>query len=394
MKISILFAIPLLAAAQSAPDARALLQDTQNALRPFKTYVLEQRMVLDMSGPTQNRLEMTSKMSASAPGKMRTETSGQMGGALILSDGEHTWFYIATMKQYMKTPAATGPAALVKSLVPGMSDVFDQLREKDPYLSAKVVGEDTVEVDGKKIDCYVVEAVMEKLTMTAGMTMSQGTTKVWIDKETKITLKTTLTATLQGGPFPKPLEMNMAMTVFSRKLDEPLPDSLFAFTPPEGAKEVKDFAMPVPGRSDLTGKHAADFSLKSIDGKAYNLQSLHGKVVLLDFWATWCVPCRNDLPVLEKLHQEFKSKGLVLLGFDVGEPRDVVSKFLATAKLTYPIVLTAGTEVPASYSVSAYPTVVLIDQEGKIVLYHIGSGGESALRENLAKLGLESAPSN
>jgi len=393
MKLSIFLVLPILAVAQGTPDARALLQQTQDALRPFKTYVIEQRMALEMSGPVANRLEMTSKMSASAPGKMRTETSGQMGGALIVSDGENTWFYISTTKQYMKTPAATGPEALVKSLVPGMGDVFDQLRGKDPYLSAKVIAEEPLDIDGKSVDCWIVEATMEKLTMTAGMTMSEGITKLWIDKDTKMTSKTTLTATLEGGPFPKPLQMSMSMTVFSRKLDEPLPDSLFAFTPPEGAKEVKDFSMPVPGRADLTGKPAADFALKSIDGKPVTLQSLHGKVVLLDFWATWCVPCRNDLPILEKLHQEFKSKGLVLMGLDVGEPQAVVSKFLATAKLTYPIVLTAGTNVPASYSVTAYPTVVLIDQEGKIVLYHVGSGGEGALRDALAKLGVHSTAS-
>jgi len=391
MKRIIVWLFPLLVCAQSStPDPRGLLKQTTDALKPFKTYILEQRMVVDMTGgPAPSHLQMASKMSASAPGKMRTETSGQFGGALIVSDGENTWFYIATTMQYMKTPAATGPEALVKSLVPGMGDVFDQLREKDPYLTAKVVGEEPVEVDGKNIDCYIVEATMEKLAITAGMNMSQGVTKVWIDKETKITLKTTLTAILQGGPFPKPLEMNMSMTVFSRKLDEPLPDSLFAFTPPEGAKEVHDFSMPVPGRTDLSGKQAANFSLKSIDGKPVSLKDLRGKVVLIDFWATWCVPCRNDLPVLEKLHQEFKSKGLVLLGFDVGEEREVVNKFLTTAKLTYSIVLTAGTNIPASYSVTAYPTVVLIDKQGTIALYHIGAGGESALREHLAKLGVQ-----
>jgi thiol-disulfide isomerase/thioredoxin len=390
--IPIVLLVSALASAQSTPEARALLKASQEAFLNYKSYVIEQRIVVDMSGATQARMEMSAKLAASAPGKMRVESTSQAGGALIVSDGENTWVYIDLTKQYMKTPAATSPEGLVRSLVPGMGGVFDQLKSKDPYLSAKITGEEAVEVDGKKIDCFVVEATMDKIAMPGAMTMTGALMKMWIDKDSKLSLKTTVTATMQGGPAAAtPMQMNMAMTVISKKLNEPVEESLFTFTPPEGAKEVKDFTAATPGRADLTGKVAADFKLKSLAGKEYSLQDLRGHVVLLDFWATWCGPCRKDLPMLEKLHQEFKDKGLVLLGFNVGEGREVVSKFLASAKLSYPMVLTAGTGTTQDYSVTAYPTVVLIDREGKIVVDHIGSGSEAELRAGLAKLGLESA---
>jgi len=269
---------------------------------------------------------------------------------------------------------------------------LDQFKSKDPYTSVKIVGEETVEVDGKSTDCYVVEATLDKIAMPGAITMESAVLKFWIAKDSKLTLKTTVTAKMQGGPVGGEMEMNMATTVTSQKLDEPVPDAVFVFDPPPDAKQVADFKPPGPVTPNLSGKAAANFKLKSLGGREYSLQALRGKVVLLDFWATWCGPCKKDLPALERLHQEFKNQGLVLLGFNVGEDQDVVSKFLATTKLSYPIVLTAGTGTTQSYSVAAYPTVVLIDREGTIVFYHVGSGSEAGLRASLAKLGIERVP--
>ena len=377
---------------QDSHDARTLLKETAAVLKQHKTYVIEQRTLIDMSGATVARMEMLAKMAASAPGRMRTETSGQVGGALIVSDGENTWVYLAPLKQYMKTAAATGPEALVKTLVPGMGEVFDKLKSKDPYASAKLAGEDSVDVGGKKIDCYLVETTLDKISMPGSMTMTDTSMKFWIDKASKLTLKTAITASMEGPGMASPMHMNLEITVTSRKFDEPLPDSLFSFTPPEGAKEVHEFALPGMLKTDLAGKAAADFNWKSLDAKQYSLADLRGKVILIDFWATWCAPCRKDLPFLEKLHQEFKGKGLVVLGLDVGEDEATVTKFLKTTKLSYPILLTDVTDVAEKYSVTAYPTIVLIDREGKIALDHVGAGGEKELRESLAKLGIETTP--
>src|SRR4029079_4187876 len=124
-------------------------------------------------------------------------------------------------------------------------------------------------------------------------------------------------------------------------------------------------------------------------GETFDLASLKGKVVLLDFWATWCGPCRKEMPTMEKIHQELKGQGLVVLGLDVGEDRETVEKFLRTEKVSYPIVLTKGSDVDLSFEVSAYPTYVLIDREGKIAAVQVGSAGEGALRQTLAKGGFK-----
>ena len=379
-----------LATAQDSPDARALLKQTRDVLLHHKSYQLDQRAVVDVQANVPTRIEMLVKIAVSNPGKLRIESSGQMGNSLIVSDGENTWMYLGSLKQYTKTAAASTPESLVKSLVPGMSSVMDQLKAKDPYLSAKITGEEAVEVDGQKIDCFVVEARLDKIALPGSVDMTGGVQKVWIDKVSKLTLKQTMTASMEGGPLTKPAQMNQAVTVTSQKLDAPVADSMFTFTPPEGAKLVTEFKGPVKANADLTGQVAADFTLKSNAGKEFSLKDLRGRFVLLDFWATWCGPCRCDLPAVEKLHQDFHRKGLVVLGINSGEDAETVNQFLRTSKLTYPILLTADSSVALSYNVNAFPTVVLIDAEGKIVFYHVGAGGDKALRESLAKLGLES----
>jgi len=379
----------LLAFAQEAPDARTLLKQTSEVLLHHRSYLVDQRAVIDVGGPLPSRVEMLVKIAVSSPGKLRIESTSKLGDSLIVSDGENTWMYLGTLQQYTKTAAASTPASLVKSLVPGMSSVMDQLKAKDPYVSAKVTGEETVEVEGQKIDCYVVEGRLDKISLPGSIEMTDAVQKVWVDKVSKLSLKQTMTATMEGGPLTAPAQMNQAVTITSQKLDAPVPDSVFTFTPPEGSKLVPEFKGPVKANADLTGQMAADFKLKSVGGKEFGLQDLKGNFVLLDFWATWCGPCRRDLPAVEKLHQEFHRKGLVVLGVNGGEDAETVNQFLRTSKLSYPILLTSDNEVMQSYSVTAFPTLVLLDADGKIVFYHVGAGGEKALRESLAKLGLE-----
>ena len=94
------------------------------------------------------------------------------------------------------------------------------------------------------------------------------------------------------------------------------------------------------------------------------------------------------MPTLEKIHQEFKGQGLVVLGLNVGEGREAVEKFLKTTKVGYPLALISDNDV-LPFQVTSLPTYIVIDRDGKVVAYQIGSEGESALRDALAKGGLK-----
>jgi thiol-disulfide isomerase/thioredoxin len=138
---------------------------------------------------------------------------------------------------------------------------------------------------------------------------------------------------------------------------------------------------------DLTGKGAPPFRGVSLEGKAYSLDELKGKPVLLDFWASWCGPCIRSMPTLEKLHQDYAAKGLVILGIDVGESRETVEKFLKTRNIPYPIIMGDEAGIPAAYGVSVFPTFVMIAPDGRIVSHQFGLN-ESALGTIVSKAGL------
>lgn len=139
--------------------------------------------------------------------------------------------------------------------------------------------------------------------------------------------------------------------------------------------------------SDLfVGHPAPDFKLKDLDGHEVQLSSLRGRVVLLDFWATWCGPCRAELPMIEHISKEFKEKNVIVIGIDSEEPADVVRRFAAKKKLTYSIVLSADDPgVIRAYAAHALPTVAVIDKNGIIAAYRVGENPrtEEILREDI-----------
>ena len=139
--------------------------------------------------------------------------------------------------------------------------------------------------------------------------------------------------------------------------------------------------------SRLAIRRAPQFELQGFDGTTYRLQELIGKVVLLDFWATWCKPCRIDLPHIEALYQEFSSQGLVVLGVNT-EPRDRSQAFFEHQGYSFPSLVDLDASVSRLYLVRSIPTLVVIDREGKISSYLVGLYPEERLRSELSKVGI------
>jgi len=135
---------------------------------------------------------------------------------------------------------------------------------------------------------------------------------------------------------------------------------------------------------------APRFTAKTINGETFSNDSVKGKVVLLQFWATWCKYCRKEQPLVDSLAAEFKDKGLIVLAVAVGESRKTVKKYLAENPRECRIVLNDDTNLAAMYAASSYPIYVVIDRDGNIAGIQRGAGGEDALRNLLSKGGLES----
>lgn len=134
---------------------------------------------------------------------------------------------------------------------------------------------------------------------------------------------------------------------------------------------------------------APRFHAKTLEGELFTNDSVKGKVLLLEFWTTWCQYCRQEETMVDEIKDEFAPKGLLVLAIDVAESKKKVRKYLEDNPRTTKIVLTEDTNLAAMYEATSYPIYVVINREGDIVGTQRGAGGEGALRELLARAGLE-----
>lgn len=117
---------------------------------------------------------------------------------------------------------------------------------------------------------------------------------------------------------------------------------------------------------------AISFGAGTLDGKKVSLQDFRGKVVFLNFWASWCTPCRQEMPAMEELYRAFKVKGFVVVAVNVKESHAAAAAFANELKVTYPILLDPKGEVSVLYGAWALPLTYLIDREGVIIARAFG----------------------
>jgi peroxiredoxin len=147
--------------------------------------------------------------------------------------------------------------------------------------------------------------------------------------------------------------------------------------------EIPGVSIP---KSPTVGSQALDFELTSLNGDTIRLHDLRGKIVIINFWATWCEPCKVEMPLFEKLFQSEPSN-LEILGVNFDEPPQQVEKFVANYQLNFPILLDPGGEVQALYRVIGYPTTFVVDEQGIVQFHHIGLMTEDQLNNYIAQLG-------
>lgn len=126
--------------------------------------------------------------------------------------------------------------------------------------------------------------------------------------------------------------------------------------------------------TSLAPKPAPELKLKDLEGRMHDLADLRGKVVLINFWATWCPPCRREMPSMERLSQALKNEPFAVLAVDVGEDADTIEAFTSQldTTLTFPILLDSRGRVMQAWKVAGLPTTFLVDRQGQVVASAIG----------------------
>src|SRR5205807_2230301 len=142
------------------------------------------------------------------------------------------------------------------------------------------------------------------------------------------------------------------------------------------APRPKKVAKPKPPEAGDTSVGAVmpPYRAQSLDGKEFNIAAEKGNVVLLNLWATWCAPCRAEIPELERMHNEYAARGFKVIGVSVDDTGVApVKEFVAAHKMTYPIVIDPEGKLANTFQTSIIPTTVLIDRGGKIVWKQYGA---------------------
>jgi peroxiredoxin len=124
--------------------------------------------------------------------------------------------------------------------------------------------------------------------------------------------------------------------------------------------------------SGLTGQTAPDFALKSSNGENLRLSEYRGDVVMVNFWATWCGPCRQEMPLLDELYTRYQRVGFSLLGVNIDDNSSKAMNMVSELGVSFPVLFDSRKEVSKLYAVEAMPVTVLIDREGTVRYVHHG----------------------
>lgn len=382
-------------------DGLALLKQTGQRYTAAKTYEIKRVEETVTTTPLSRDWEKTITTAIQGTGnRFRFETQTPSGSSVRVSDGKTETVYHPEDHQYTQHPASADGPSVGKGMIVGADLVeFHAIKEigtlaglADEYTAAQLLPDATITLDGHPVDCYVVE-LSEKDLKKAPKAGTSIEKTVWIDKATmairQIVTKEHAPNLLSPHVFQ---DIDTTDQYVVAQLDAQPQESEFAFNPPQDSALVEKFRNPFSIGEDISGQAAPAVTFKGSDGKEVSLAALKGKPVLVDFWATWCLPCVASMPQMADLYKETKDKGLVFLGVDEDKDAKTAADYLTQKHETFPNFHDSG-EIGKALKEVGLPYTVLVDAQGKIVFSKTGYSDDSLseLRAAIAKLGPEFA---
>ena len=310
-------------------------------------------------------------------------------GITLVSDGKTLYTSSAAIKKYSKKEAPQSLEQLASDAalnlgLPGTTNFVVDFLGNDP---AKLILKDVTaskDLGTTKLDGQSARHLQ--------FTQALVSWEVWIsdDKDPvliRVDYDVSKMFKKNGGLGGKEVKLTVVQTLKNWKFDLTLGPKDFSFTPPKNFKEVPSLF----GRgneeeelSPLLGKAAPPVDLERLDGKRLKLADHSGKnIVMLDMWATWCGPCREELPYLIEVAKDYKDKGVVLYAINMRETKKKIQDFLTKEKLEMTVGLDLKGKVGKAYDAHAIPLLVIVDKKGIVQSVHVGYS--TGIKEELHK---------
>ena len=415
------------------PKPAAVLAQMLAAYKGASSYHAEGTMKIDMQmSGMKNTMDMPTKVYYQAPNLFFTETGEGMTKSRVVCDGKNVYVEIGAFKSVLKMPAPKDMAGLTEYMSSGLGGV-PSTGEGLEVLDYGALLQGTVKADQAASLCAGFDRKNEWLkalpqpgscwviTLAA---KSGPPVTLWVDARSHLLLQAAVELSMKdlmkghagagesamGGSL-SGMTMKIAMQNAVVSVGKRAPESTFTYLAPAGMKTVEATGMQEAGEKlmeaagaggggepekDLTGQAATDFTAKDMQGKPVKLSSFRGKPLVVDFWATWCGPCRQAMPILDEVYNQLKGRGLQVVVVSSDSDLQTVQDFLKKNPVSLTVLwLDPGSadspKVDEAYVLQAIPRTVFIGADWKIKSASTGLHGKEALLKSVAGLGVDTS---
>ncbi len=374
------------------PDFQKAKEKAAQVAESLQSYQITAQLTMEQKpagAPQGMKFEATQKAAARMPDRLLVSIESPMFQQSWGTGAATSWFFFSQQQvAYLGDPVSL-TRKLDQEQAAGLdpNQIYNFYAGVGEYLlSSDVVvdpetGSEQVTVNGKEISCLTFKfQVLEEDGVTP-----KGNGSYLFDPQSGLVLQATVTTVSNQNGME--MEGTMSSTITSFALNGEVAEDQFSYTPPNGVKVVDSFDK-LLNPDSMVGEMAPDISFTTFDGQTVNLRDYRGKVVFLDFWATWCGPCRMEMPHIQALHDEMKDTGEVVFIGASNEDQKTIENWLQKNPYTFKMVMVKPEDAQGKYNVTSIPAGFVIDREGMIKAHMIGAQSELQLRTALGKAGI------
>jgi len=370
--------------------ARKALERVAERYRTLKGYRLEGATSNTVSTRTEkNETGNRIRFLVQRPGRLTSEVRDSQYTTRLVANGESLWTAIPELDQYMAQPLAPLLAGADSAQLKGQMDPLSGYTHLlDGITRVQTLPRDTVRTARGVVKCDRYALARAAADSTApGVTIHPRV--VWVDPASRLVLLDSSRVD-QTHPQLGPVSAVSMMRLVVAEADPTVAADAFVFKPDDGMRRVRRFMQRSPEHEALEGQPATDFTLETLAGsKPVKLSELKGRVVVLDFWATWCGPCRRWLPIVEQASRDYASKGLAVFAVNERETDSKVRSYLDQQKLDLPVLMDRSGTVGSIYRASSIPLTVVVGKDGFVLRVMVGLHEAEDLKDVLHEAGID-----